>query len=92
MARVLAYVNDLAPGEVVTYGEVGRATGVGPREVGRILAGRGGECPWWRVVGSGGLLLTHRRDPAIGEEQASRLAAEGAELVSRFRVRLRQEG
>jgi methylated-DNA-protein-cysteine methyltransferase-like protein len=72
-AAVLEVLHSLQPGEVVTYGEVaemaaypGRA-----RAVGTILRLTGEDVPWWRVVGSGGRLISPHP-----EEQARLLAAE----------------
>ena len=70
MAAVLA---DLAPGEVVTYGEVAAEAGYpgAHRAVGRFLRDHDGHL-WWRVVTSTGRLV-----PGHELEQARRLAAEG---------------
>lgn len=72
--RVLAVVGALPAGAVVTYGEVAAEAGRpgAARAVGRVLAGRGGEVPWWRVVTATGRLV-----PGVEGEQARRLAAEG---------------
>jgi methylated-DNA-protein-cysteine methyltransferase-like protein len=64
----------LAPGEVVTYGEVAAEAGFpgAARAVGHLLARSGGEYPWWRVVTSEGRLV-----PDHEREHARRLRAEG---------------
>lgn len=74
VARVLA---TLRPGEVVTYGEVAAEAGRpgAARAVGRFLAEKGGDHPWWRVVTSTGRLV-----PGHEREHARRLRAEGVEL------------
>lgn len=50
MERVLSVVAKIPAGNVSTYGEVGKAAGVGPRYVGRVLREHGDESPWWRVI------------------------------------------
>ena len=68
---------DLAPGEVVSYGEVARRAGQrgAARAVGGFLAEYGGALPWWRVVRADGTLAVHHP-----REQARRLRAEGVEV------------
>ena len=52
---VLALVESIPPGRVMSYGAVADAIGVGgPRQVGRVLAHHGGLVPWWRVVRADG--------------------------------------
>jgi alkylated DNA nucleotide flippase Atl1 len=72
-------VADLAPGEVVSYGEVARRAGQrgAARAVGSFLAEHGGDLPWWRVVRADGTLAVHHP-----REQARRLRAEGVEVVN----------
>lgn len=72
----------LAEGEVVSYGDIAAVAGRpgAPRAVGRILALRGAELPWWRVVYSDGRLSS-----ANPGEQLARLLAEGV-LVHDYRV------
>ena len=55
VCRVVAM---LAEGEVVSYGDVAAVAGrpAAPRAVGRVMATRGDELPWWRVVYSDGRL------------------------------------
>lgn len=64
----------LAPGEVVTYGEVATETGRpgAARAVGAVLARVEEPIPWWRVVTSTGRLV-----PGHEREHARRLRAEG---------------
>jgi methylated-DNA-protein-cysteine methyltransferase-like protein len=69
----------LAPGEVVTYGEVAAEAGFpgAARAVGNLLSRSGGEeLPWWRVVRADGRLSAG--DPA---DQAQRLGAEGVKVA-----------
>ncbi|HZJ47569.1 MAG TPA: MGMT family protein [Acidimicrobiia bacterium] len=66
-------LKSLAPGEVVTYGEIAAQAGHpgAARAIGNILRDSAG-FPWWRVVTSTGRLV-----PGCETEQARRLAAEG---------------
>ena len=58
---VLAVVEQIPPGRVMSYGAIAEVLGVrGPRQVGRVMALEGGGVPWWRVVrADGGLPLCH---------------------------------
>jgi alkylated DNA nucleotide flippase Atl1 len=62
-SRVLDVVDSIAPGTVMSYGDIAAYLGEGgPRQVGRILATWGGGVPWWRVVhADGSLLAGHER-------------------------------
>lgn len=75
--RVLEVIRGLAPGEVVSYGDVAAQAGYpgAARAVGAILAGTDG-LPWWRVVNATGRLV-----PGHEVEHARRLAAEGVSVV-----------
>ena len=72
-ARVLEVITGLAPGEVVSYGDVAGQAGFpgAARGVGSVLASSDG-LPWWRVVMSDGRLA-----PGKEGEQGRRLRAEG---------------
>jgi methylated-DNA-protein-cysteine methyltransferase-like protein len=73
--RAVALVLDqLEPGEVVTYGEVAAEAGYpgAARAVGAFLAKGGGDHRWWRVVTATGRLV-----PGHEAEHARRLWAEG---------------
>lgn len=67
-------LQSLAPGDVVTYGEVAAEAGFpgAARAVGRLLATTAEDVPWWRVVTSTGRLV-----PGHEEAHAERLRAEG---------------
>ncbi len=85
-AAVLAVLEALGPGDVVTYGEVAAEAGRpgAARAVGRLLAQgpvRGVAVPWWRVVTASGRLV-----PGHEAEQARRLRAEGVAVTGQ-RVR-----
>ena len=76
---VIAVLEQLAPGEVVTYGEVALEAGYPgrARAVGRFLSEHGSAYPWWRVVTSTGRLV-----PGHESEHERRLGKEGVGLVN----------
>ena len=79
-------LESLAPGEVVTYGEVALEAGRpgAARSVGTFLASSGGAYCWWRVVSASGRLV-----PGHEAEQARRLRKEGVPVdEARGRVKL----
>lgn len=63
--RVLLVVEQIPPGRVVSYGEIGRLAGTSARRVGTIMRLYSHDVPYWRVVGAagdpGGQLLNHFR-------------------------------
>ena len=75
---MIAVLQSLAPGDVVTYGEVAVEAGFpgAARAVGRLLATTDADVPWWRVVTSTGRLV-----PGNEEAHAARLRAEGVAVV-----------
>lgn len=84
----LEAVADLAPGEVVSYGDVAERAGRpgAHRATGAVLARSMGSVPWWRVVYADGRL------PVCGpQEQTARLTDEGA-VVRGGRVRSSPRG
>jgi methylated-DNA-protein-cysteine methyltransferase-like protein len=76
---VVAVIQSLGPGEVVTYGEVAAEAGFpgAARAVGRLLATSGEDLPWWRVVTTSGRLV-----PGHEAEHAARLVAEGVAVAN----------
>lgn len=74
---VLAVLRRLAPGEVVTYGEVAEEAGHpgAARAVGRVLA-QGPDVAWWRITTASGRLV-----PGHEQEQTERLRAEGVTVA-----------
>ena len=71
--RILACVEAIPAGRVMTYGDVAEYTGASsPRIVGRVLAMDDGSVPWHRVLRANGSLAEH-----LYTEQRQRLLAEG---------------
>jgi alkylated DNA nucleotide flippase Atl1 len=55
VSRVLAVVETIPAGRVMTYGDVATAVGSrAARAVGQAMAYYGGEVPWWRVIRASG--------------------------------------
>ena len=77
--RVEAVVAALAPGEVVSYGDVAAEAGFpgAARAVGAIMANPSQPLPWWRVVTATGRLV-----PGHERQHARRLRAEGVALTN----------
>lgn len=71
--RILACVEEIPAGRVMTYGDVAEYAGASsPRIVGRVLAMDDGSVPWHRVLRADGRLAEH-----LYTEQRQRLLAEG---------------
>lgn len=76
-SRVLALVEAIPSGRVLSYGDVAASTGAPtPREVGEVLQ-QGHDVPWWRVLRVDGTCAPHLR-----EHQIALLAAEGAPFMA----------
>lgn len=70
VSRVREVAGDIPPGRVMTYGDIGHVVGLGPRQVGAIIASGAVEC-WWRVTNAQGRLPEH-----LQAEACERYAAE----------------
>jgi alkylated DNA nucleotide flippase Atl1 len=71
--RILACIESIPPGRVMTYGDVAEYVGApSARIVGRVLAHDDGSVPWHRVMRADGSLAEH-----LYTEQRQRLLAEG---------------
>ena len=72
--RIAAVIASLAPGEVVSYGDVAHDAGRpgAARAVGAYRASTDLDLPWWRVVRGDGRIVTDRAG-----RQASLLRADG---------------
>lgn len=76
--RVLELVDAVPSGRVTSYGRVAAAVGgLGPRQVGALLARYGGLTCWWRVVDSGG-----RLPDALARRAEARWREEGTPVVT----------
>ncbi len=84
--KVLAVVESIPRGKVMTYGDIAEfLEDGGPRQVGAVMARHGGGVPWWRVVNASGAL-----PPQLRGEAAAQYAREGTPYdISRERVNLR---
>ena len=81
--RILACVESIPPGRVMSYGDVAEYVGASsPRIVGRVLAIDDGTVPWHRVLRSDGTIAEHLYD-----EQRQRLLSEGV-LFTGHKVRM----
>jgi methylated-DNA-protein-cysteine methyltransferase-like protein len=80
---VIAVLERLQPGDLVTYGEVATEAGYpgAARAVGNLLRTVPG-LPWWRVVNAAG-----RMAPGHEKKQAELLRAEGAMVKSGKAIR-----
>jgi alkylated DNA nucleotide flippase Atl1 len=73
---VLAVVERIPPGRVMTYGAIAEYLGRGgPRQVGTVMARYGGSVPWHRVVNAAGRVV-----PGHEGEALRRLRADGTPL------------
>lgn len=83
--RVLACVESIPRGRVMTYGDVAEFCGLNtPRQVGSILSADDGTVPWHRVLRADGSFAEQ-----LADEQRQRLLGEGVR-VERGRVDLRR--
>jgi methylated-DNA-protein-cysteine methyltransferase-like protein len=74
--RVLACVELIPPGRVMSYKDVAEFIGVaGARHVGRVLAHDGGTVAWHRVLRSNGRCVEH-----LASTQLELLASEGVPI------------
>jgi alkylated DNA nucleotide flippase Atl1 len=72
-SRVLDVVDSIAPGSVMSYGDVAEFLGEGgPRQVGRVMALWGGGVAWWRVVHADGSLLPGHEQTALARYEAEK--------------------
>jgi alkylated DNA nucleotide flippase Atl1 len=66
VSRVLAVVEEIPAGRVMSYGDVAAAIGSrAARGVGQVMAYYGGEVPWWRVVRASGHPPANHEDRAL---------------------------
>ena len=71
-------VRAIPPGQVMSYGQVGREAGCSARTVGWAMANTlEADVPWQRVVGADGYLRIGKRSVALQEAQRKLLEREG---------------
>jgi methylated-DNA-protein-cysteine methyltransferase-like protein len=61
---VLRAVEQVPRGRVVSYGDLARMVGVGPRRVGAVMSRDGAGVTWWRVTNAAGDLPPDLLDEA----------------------------
>lgn len=74
---VLAVVETIPAGRVMSYGQVAAVVGAelgcgGPRQVARVMRELGSGVPWWRVLRADGSFA-----PEVAARQGEQLRAEG---------------
>ena len=79
-SQIYRLVARIPRGRVLSYGDVGKIVGTGPRQVAAAMRGCPAGLPWHRVVGAGGKIRTRGEHAWMQREQ---LIAEGV----RFRGR-----
>ena len=78
---VLDVVDAIPPGRVMTYGDVAHYLGIpSPRQVGQILARRGHEVPWHRVVMADGSPASPDRVEQLARLRADRTPLRGGRV------------
>ena len=70
VGQVLLAVDQVPPGRVVSYGDLAALVGIGPRQVGRIMARHGHRTNWWRVT-------NHAGELSVLDDAREQWAAEG---------------
>lgn len=76
---VLELVDQVPEGCVVTYGDLGKLVGAGPRQVGAVMSQYGAMVAWWRVLRADG------RPPQCHEDEAlEHYREEGTPLKGAF--------
>lgn len=75
--RVVAFVQTIPPGKVMSYGQVGGEVGLSARTVGWAMTQIWEQAPWQRVVGADGRLPIIKRSPTLHQTQRELLEAEG---------------
>ena len=73
-------VRRIPRGSVLSYGDIGRIVGIGPRQVGAAIRNCPPGLPWHRVVGAGGRIVTPGETAWL---QRDLLMAEGVQFRGR---------
>jgi alkylated DNA nucleotide flippase Atl1 len=75
---VLALVERIPPGRVMSYGAIADYLGQGgPRQVGTVMARYGASVPWYRVVTAAGRVVPGHEQVALRELRAEGTALRG---------------
>ena len=80
VAEVRAFVMAIPAGSVAAYGGIGRALGIGPRQVGRAVSLLEDDVPWWRVVRADGTAASCRGGGARALLEAEGVPFRGAHV------------
>ncbi len=81
---VLDAVELIPRGCVASYGDIAEFLGRGgPRQVGRVMASRGGAVAWWRVVRADGRPVRGLEDAAWAKLRAEGVPARGDRIEMR---------
>lgn len=87
--RVLAVVDLVPAGRVVSYGDIGALLGCSPRQVGWVMSHYGHQVPWWRVVSaSGDLPMADRARPHWDAERIAVKPTGAGVLIAQYRADL----
>lgn len=90
--EIYAVINAVPRGAVISYGEVAKIVGCGPRQVGQALRAlpKGTSLPWHRVISSAGKISLR---PGSGYEvQRTLLEQEEVEFNLKGRVDMKRFG
>ncbi|MFT3875962.1 MAG: MGMT family protein [Propioniciclava sp.] len=102
--RVLLAAGLVPVGRVASYGDLARIVGIGPRQVGAIMATCGPGVPWWRIVGHDGVLAPLEKARPHWEREGIEVRPDGrgcrmrvyradiAELADEYRFALAERG
>ena len=78
---VLALVERIPPGRVMSYGAIAECLGYGgPRQVGSVMARYGGAVPWHRVVAANGRVVPGHEHEALRRLRAERTPLRGEKV------------
>ncbi|GAB3485845.1 MGMT family protein [Flexivirga lutea] len=77
---VLDVVDRVPEGKVVTYGDIGRVVGAGPRQVGAVMSEYGALVTWWRVLRADGRPPQGNEDEALAHYRAEETPLKGTFL------------
>ena len=81
---VLALVERIPPGRVMSYGAIAEWLGQGgPRQVGTVMSRYGSAVPWHRVVAANGRVVPGHEREALGRLRAERTPLRGDKVDMR---------